>query len=213
MITEGIEGSSTSIVDISTNSDIILFVGRAKKQLQVNSCVLKTASKVFNAMFGPQIKEGQNLHGSSPSKELFSPKNDADTLKLLVQHCPQIKMHEDEVQPMETILKTLHFQGDTSCGLTAEDLVGLAIHSDKYDCVDALGPWISHWFHKVQNEPQFQKSQSNMDTWYLRHLFFETKDSSQRYPREPYWNLFLYSPLNGMRLICWNRYPRNSSVR
>lgn len=59
MKTEEFNDSSTaSIEEIASNIDIILVVGPEKRMLQVNSCVLKNASKVFYAMFGPHFNKG-----------------------------------------------------------------------------------------------------------------------------------------------------------
>ncbi|PVH93495.1 hypothetical protein DM02DRAFT_541440, partial [Periconia macrospinosa] len=96
----------------------------------VSSKVLKLASPVFRAMFGPQFKEGhQLLQGESTV----------------------VKLEEDDAALMGIIFNILHFRGgDRNDEIDAERLAHLAIHCDKYDLVKALGPWISFWFEDVE---------------------------------------------------------------
>jgi hypothetical protein len=127
MITKEVEDSPTSIVEIAINSDIILIVGPEKRKLQVNSCVLKNASTVFNAMFGPHFKEGQDFHESSP-KEIFLPEDDADALIV--------------------ICKILHLRNDSiPISPTPSEVLQMAITADKFDCVMRLDVHIDKWLN------------------------------------------------------------------
>jgi hypothetical protein len=58
---------------------------------------------------------------------------------------------------MEMMLKVLHYQGDIKDGMTADKLADLAMHSNKYDCVKALGPWVTLWFDKIEYERDMPK--------------------------------------------------------
>ncbi|OCL09897.1 hypothetical protein AOQ84DRAFT_375415 [Glonium stellatum] len=85
--------SSTPSTDIATDGDIILVVGLELRRLRVHALILKNASKVFNAMFGPHFREGQGLGGAC-SKEIPLPDDDADALKLI---CSVIHSRNDMV--------------------------------------------------------------------------------------------------------------------
>ncbi|KAF2185899.1 hypothetical protein K469DRAFT_738836 [Zopfia rhizophila CBS 207.26] len=97
---------------------------------RVSSKVLRLASPVFTRMFSPYFQEGQEL--------------------LQGEH-PVIELKDDDAQLMGIILSILHYQGSgENHVMSAERLARLAIHCDKYDCVNALGPWISVWFKNVE---------------------------------------------------------------
>jgi hypothetical protein len=56
---------------------------------------------------------------------------------------------------MGLILDILHYQaGDDNRKMDAERLARLSIHCDKYDCVRALGPWVSIWFQNLTSTNQ-----------------------------------------------------------
>jgi hypothetical protein len=128
MKTEEISDSSlVSTVEIATNIDIILVVGPEKRKLQVNSCVLKNASKVFNAMFGPHFREGQDVHGNSP-KEISMPDDNADALTI--------------------ICRILHLRNDSiPDSLTPSEILQIAIAADKFDCVMRLQFHTAQWLN------------------------------------------------------------------
>jgi hypothetical protein len=128
MKTEELNDSSlTSIAEIATNSDIILVVGLEKRKLQVNSSILKNASKVFNAMFGPHFSEGQNLPGNSP-KEVSMPEDNADALTI--------------------ICRILHLRNDLiPDSLTSSEILQIAIAADKFDCVMRLKFHTAQWLN------------------------------------------------------------------
>ena len=127
MKTEELNDSSASIEEIATNSDIILVVGPEKRKLQVNSCVLKNASKVFNAMFGPHFREGQDLHGNYPK---------------------EIPMLDDNADALTIICRILHLRNDSiSDSLTPNEVLQIAIAADKFDCVMRLKAHTAKWLN------------------------------------------------------------------
>jgi len=128
MKTEELNDSSlTSIDEVATNGDIILVVGLEKRKLQVNSGVLKNASKVFNAMFGPHFSEGQNLPGNSP-KEVSMPDDNADALTI--------------------ICRILHLRNDSiPDSLTSSEILQIAIAADKFDCAMRLKFHVAQWLN------------------------------------------------------------------
>lgn len=59
-----------AVAEISPDGEIILVVGPQAVQLKVNSLFLRSASKVFGAMLGPNWSEGQALSKESPREIL-----------------------------------------------------------------------------------------------------------------------------------------------
>jgi len=101
---------------------------------RVSSKVLRLASRVFVGMFGPYFQEGQ---------------------KLLQGQCPVIELKDDDAPLMGLILNVLHYRaGGEDHVMNAERLARLAIHCDKYDCVNALGAWVTHWIKNVERMSQ-----------------------------------------------------------
>ena len=104
--------------DISLNGDVVLVVGPRQIQLRVHSRCLRCASKVFDAMFGSAWTEGQGLCQESP-REVLLPEDDANAL--------------------HTICLVLHHRNDdVREGLTAREVLQIAILADKYDLGVAL---------------------------------------------------------------------------
>jgi hypothetical protein len=101
---------------------------------RVSSKVLRLASRVFVGMFSPYFQEGQDL---------------------MKGKCPVIELEDDDASIMGLILNVLHYQAGREVHvMNAERLASLAIHCDKYDCVNALGAWVSHWFRNVERMSQ-----------------------------------------------------------
>ena len=86
-------------------------------KIQVSSCILATASKVFKALFSNRFAEGHAMRAEhqSPSEILIK-----DTPKDLLLLC-----------------KLLHWQGDSRPS-SHRQLRGFALTVDKYDCVEAM---------------------------------------------------------------------------
>ncbi|KAK4097994.1 hypothetical protein N658DRAFT_432956, partial [Parathielavia hyrcaniae] len=96
----------------------------------VSSKALSLASRVFAAMFGPNFNEGQRLRDghSSGVPSAFS-------------------LPEDDPKAMDFVLSFLHYQYYRLTNmLSAEEIVNIAILSDKYDLNNALGLWIKAGF-------------------------------------------------------------------
>lgn len=101
---------------------------------RVSSKVLRLASPVFVGMLGPSFQEGQ---------------------KLLQGEVPIIELKDDDAPFMGIIFNVLHYRsGVENHAMSAERLARLAIHCDKYDCANALRPWISVWFKNVERMSQ-----------------------------------------------------------
>ncbi|KAL1622388.1 hypothetical protein SLS54_004952 [Diplodia seriata] len=101
---------------IAPTGDIVLLLCDGTR-LRVHSVVLKLASPVFRAMFGPHFSEGQNLSETNPK---------------------EVPLPDDPAEPMTLICEILHHQHPSNSVLSEllEPLVSL-VH--KYDLVDAMG--------------------------------------------------------------------------
>jgi hypothetical protein len=118
MTTENQNETLDSVVEIATRGDVILIVGPQERRIQVSSSVLKNASKYFNAMFGPNFSEGQNLGGNNPK---------------------EISMPDDDASALEIICNTLHLRNNAVPETLAPSRVlDIAVAADKLDCVVAL---------------------------------------------------------------------------
>ncbi|OMP82683.1 hypothetical protein BK809_0006993 [Diplodia seriata] len=101
---------------IAPTGDIVLLLCDDTK-LRVHSVVLKLASPVFRAMFGPHFSEGQNLSETNPKK---------------------VPLPDDPAEPMTLICEILHHQYPL-ISVRSELLVPLVSLVHKYDLVDAMG--------------------------------------------------------------------------
>lgn len=73
--------------DICPDGDVILVVGAdvgesTLMHLRVSSSSLKSASKVFNVILGPQWEEGQDLSARAP-KKIELPGDDAEAMRIV----------------------------------------------------------------------------------------------------------------------------------
>ncbi|GIZ45836.1 hypothetical protein CKM354_000898700 [Cercospora kikuchii] len=82
-------GSSFQAID--PEGDVILVVGELDDQFQVSSAVLSKASPVFQAMLGPNFREGQQLrsNGNTEPVEIPLPDDDPKAMTLMCRllHC------------------------------------------------------------------------------------------------------------------------------
>jgi hypothetical protein len=89
------------------------------------------ASPMFAKLFDSNFYEGIQMANSS---------------------CPTISLREDDPAAMRTIIRILHYQEpEQDNPMDAETFAILAIHSDKYDCIKALRPWIFKWFSEFES--------------------------------------------------------------
>lgn len=111
----------------------MLLVGPEKARLRVYSQCLRSASKVFNSMFGPDWDEGRALSSQAPR---------------------EIPLKEDDASALRTIFCVLHHRNtdvpdpDT---LTPKEIVDIAIESDKYDLAVALKYVVPLWLKPRQS--------------------------------------------------------------
>ena len=100
---------------IASGGDVVLVVGSEKTCLRVHSLCMRTASKAFNAMFGPHFQEGQSSTTAN-TKDVLMP--------------------DDPTAAMTIICKAIHHCNDTLPDvLSPTELLQLAVTADKYDCV------------------------------------------------------------------------------
>src|SRR5437667_9691364 len=101
------------VADISPDGDVILIVGVENLRLKVYSQCLRSASKIFGAMFGPDWTEGQRLSKESPT---------------------EVPLLEDDADAMWMICCIVHHRNDlVPQHLTAKEVLQIAIEVDKYE--------------------------------------------------------------------------------
>ena len=111
-------GKPDRVGDISPDGDVILVLGVENIRLRVYSQCLRSASKIFNAMFGPDWSEGQRLSEKSPL---------------------EVPLLEDDADAMRTICCVIHHRNDlVPEHLTAKEILQIGIIVDKYDLKIAL---------------------------------------------------------------------------
>lgn len=105
-------------------------------------------------MFGPHFEEGHRVRRGE---------------------CPHIKLNDDDPHAMEAILRTLHYQSINQLhAIDAEMLATVAAHCDKYDCINALSPWMSYWLTNLENT-----TNSSEDFGFLLLTTYLLDDSKQ----------------------------------
>ncbi|KAK7953527.1 hypothetical protein PG988_014221 [Apiospora saccharicola] len=95
------------------------------RRFRASSQVLSLASPVFAKMLGPNFKEGHHLQNKGQVT---------------------ISLHDDDPDAAEMVLCALHYYFYVKpTWIWHTQLVPMAFFSDKFDCSQALAPWISHW--------------------------------------------------------------------
>jgi len=56
---------------IAPSGDVVLVIGDEEWRMRVHSLILRTSSRVFDAMLGPSYSEGANLSSAAPKTSLF----------------------------------------------------------------------------------------------------------------------------------------------
>ncbi|KXJ84815.1 hypothetical protein Micbo1qcDRAFT_129057, partial [Microdochium bolleyi] len=112
--------------EICGSGDVILLIGPHQAPLKVQSRCLRTASKVFDAMFGPNWNEGQDLSEDMPKP---------------------VELGDDDFGAMHTVCCVIHHRNDLlTQTLDPADVLRVAVVVDKYDLgvamKFALAPWL-----------------------------------------------------------------------
>ncbi|QYT00376.1 BTB domain-containing protein [Trichoderma simmonsii] len=124
---------TNTIVEIAPDGDLILIVGPEEAKLHVDSMMLRAASKLFSAMFGPNWKEGRDLLNGDRLTEIPLPEDNAAAMKII---CSVIHHQRSEVPRT----------------LAAGDVLAVAVAADKYDCVEALELASDRWLRPSGDE-------------------------------------------------------------
>ncbi|ROT35416.1 hypothetical protein SODALDRAFT_284129 [Sodiomyces alkalinus F11] len=99
--------------------------GSTSIQFVVSSPVLALASSYFRVLFESNFKEGLETKAGT---------------------FPRIELEEDDSEAMEAILSLLHFRNGTEyTTMKPEKLAAIALHCNKYQCTNALRPWLHLW--------------------------------------------------------------------
>jgi hypothetical protein len=127
------DNEPNEIVSIAATGDVILVVGPKKMKLRVQSMILKAISKPFSAMLDPGWKEGHDVRGADRPVELLLPEDNAIALKFIcaITHCQNTMVPNT---------------------IAANDVLEVAVTTDKYDFVDALKFASKCWLHPLDKE-------------------------------------------------------------
>ena len=113
--------------DIASTGDMILVVGEKQTQLRVHSLCMRTASTVFDAMFGPHFWEGRRSNGASPN---------------------EIPMPDDDAKAMFIICTVIHHRNDMLPDvLPPMELANVALAANKFNCVLTLKYAMNQWLY------------------------------------------------------------------
>ena len=122
------EESAGITVDIAPDGDVVFVVGTTERRLRVYSLFVKAASPVLNAMLRPNFKEGHEL---------------AETGSV------EIALPEDDAEAIEIIFNVIHGRNDkVRQTLSPDEILQVAIASDKYDCFVSLAFAIRVWLSR-----------------------------------------------------------------
>lgn len=125
MFDNEINDTRDPLADIAPHGDVVLLIGPDKACLRVWSQCLRTASTVFDVMFGPYWSEGRGLSSNAP---------------------PEIALPEDNPDALRTIFCVLHHRtADIPATLEPNKILDIAVASDKYDLAAALKLAIAQW--------------------------------------------------------------------
>ena len=131
------QSDEPSHLHIAPEGDIILVVGEhaAQKKIQVYSCILKLASRVFAAMLGPHFAEGQRISSIHPGA---------------------IALPDDDVDAMVEICEVLHHRYTHIEHLPEVDKIyNIASTADKYECTYALRPTFAAWMTTFEPDNRY----------------------------------------------------------
>ena len=125
-----------SFLELAPEGDVILVVSKdaGQRKLRVHSSILKSASPVFAAMFGPHFAEGQFLDSSNPKT---------------------VDLPDDEPEAMTLICSVIHHRNELCvvhpCPENYRKIYDTAIAADKYDCTKALRFASMDWMRRVRD--------------------------------------------------------------
>ena len=121
--------TQSNIIDIAADGDLILVVGPEKMSLHVHSLFLKSSSKFFAALLGPNWKEGQKTIGQDGPTKVQLPEGDSAALRII---CAIIH-HRISLMPWN---------------LAASKVFEVAVAADEYDCIGVLKFASEVWFYR-----------------------------------------------------------------
>ncbi|KAJ5088458.1 hypothetical protein N7456_012074 [Penicillium angulare] len=136
---------------IDAEGDVILVLkdegGILKRKFQVSSKAMSLASPVFKRLFSPGFREGNELHRDGRAT---------------------VSLGGDDPMPMHTMLLILHHCPPREAHVTAEQMVKIAIHADKYDCLGPIASWMTMWLSQLSLATVEEHGLVLLATHYLR---------------------------------------------
>ncbi|KAL3305848.1 BTB/POZ domain-containing protein, partial [Colletotrichum asianum] len=143
--------NASKITDVAADGDIIMIVGPDKRKFRVHSVMLKSASKVFKAMLGPNFAEGRRLRNNGHHGDIT-----------------KIELPEDNDGGMSAIFHLLHHRVEKLPDpMPAAVFYQLGIAADKYDLVSTLKYTIIGAIYRAINDGRELKDMRMLDVWYL----------------------------------------------
>ncbi|KAK1848945.1 BTB/POZ-like protein [Colletotrichum chrysophilum] len=142
---------ASKIIDVAADGDIIMIVGSDKRKFRIHSVMLKSASKVFKAMLGPNFAEGRRLRNNGHHGDIT-----------------KIELPEDNDGGMSAIFHLLHHRVEKLPDpMPAAVFYQLGIAADKYDLVSTLKYTITGAIYRAINDGRELKDMRMLDVWYL----------------------------------------------
>ncbi|KAJ4127112.1 hypothetical protein NW768_008737 [Fusarium equiseti] len=124
-----------SFEDFAAKGDVV-FIVKGETRVRVRSAVMMGASSVFNAMLGPNFKEGRALAEASSAPV-------------------EIPLPEDDPELFGWICRALHCQASTKLWKpVALQLVPLWMLIDKYNMKDSMQLSLEFWISEHVNEEE-----------------------------------------------------------
>ncbi|EQB57455.1 BTB/POZ domain-containing protein [Colletotrichum gloeosporioides Cg-14] len=144
-----VDEDHNTIVEIAADGDVIMVVGSEQNEFRLYSLFLKTTSKVFKAMLGPNFAEGQQLIASGNREPI------------------KIDLPQDDVESMEFIFRVIHHQFDALHNPEDFPFFEILVAADKYDLLPAIKYAFHHALAAVVEREQTLEQMCCEDLWKL----------------------------------------------
>lgn len=125
---KGEDSSSTIYFDAAGDVRLLVQSPEGEKALVVSSKAMTMACKPWTAMLGPNFSEGQQEHDKT------------------------IPLPDDNFKALSILLHIAHLQfNQVPSKLEFQELLEVAILSDKYQATPLVVPWLSSWIKQLEH--------------------------------------------------------------
>lgn len=142
-----------STVELAPIHDVVLVLSNGV-HVQIHTMVLRLASPVFAAMFGPHFAEGQRLDETNP---------------------PLVPLPDDDPAAVTLLCRILHHKYHSSKYPELELFLRFAELADKYDCVSAVRATAALWTQSHIKNAQAGKRAPSNDLLAITYLLDQRK--------------------------------------